>query len=72
MGAGVNFPTLTDVLFPETQRLARQRRAHWRHCDFALHYRARAWLVGVPKVAAQMRRQGFGLDTTLSVLTRKP
>jgi hypothetical protein len=67
-------PVLLDkveaTLFPASHLITMRRRKHWRQCDFALHYRARASDVGVLRVAKQMRRQGFGLDITLSVLAR--
>jgi len=62
---------LEKELFPETTKAERRRRAHWRHCDFAKHYRERAADAGVYWVARQMRRQGWKLELTVSVLATK-
>ena len=68
-------PVLTDaigaMLYPETLRLQRARRAHWARCPFAAHYHARVAMVGTYRVARQLRKQGLPLSTALSVLVWK-
>lgn len=70
-----SIPVLVDfvesAIFPESGNRAKLRMVHWNHCDFALHYRSRAAVVGVYKVARQLRKQGFSLHTALSVLAGK-
>lgn len=60
---------IEQEMFPETTRLAWRRKLHWRECDFAQHYRSRAKMCGVFTMAQNMRKQGFLIETTLSVLT---
>ena len=79
-------PILIDAvesaMFPETTfmhskggaggaTIRLSRHAHWRGCDFSIHYRARAAKVGVYRVARQLRKQGIGLQTALSVLANR-
>lgn len=58
-------------IFPRTRQIQRLRLTHWAYCDFARHYRERAAACGVQRTARQMRKQGFGLQTALSVLAPK-